>query len=180
MLSAEKKLNLPLPEMTFGNNALTLTYTPATTNPPLNTSTNSPTHHSGANQSEIDGTERASQAVTISFNAIEALGAVPVGEGWEEEVGGGVRVSMADKWGKQRYVQLDLITLRIAWIAFVLSSRARSVSRLSSAVREQGHELQRELRARWSRHLCVMQRDAPCSCNEASKLIRQGRAVVTH
>lgn len=48
----------------------------------------------------------------INFNALDALAEVAVGEGWEERVGGGVRVAMADKWGKSRYVfSLSLSTL---------------------------------------------------------------------
>ena len=72
MYSAEKRLNLPLPEMTFGNNSLLCTY------------------NDGSNE------------VTLRFNGLEALTEVGVGEGWEERVGGGVLVSMAESWGKNR------------------------------------------------------------------------------
>jgi len=75
MIRAEKRLNLPLPEMTFGNNSLLCTY------------------NDGSNE------------VTMRFNGIEALSEVGVGEGWEDRVGGGVLVSMAESWGKNRYVQ---------------------------------------------------------------------------
>jgi hypothetical protein len=74
MYRAEKRLNLPLPEMTFGNNSLLCTY------------------NDGSNE------------VTMRFNGIEALSEVGVGEGWEERVGGAVLVSMAESWGKNRYV----------------------------------------------------------------------------
>jgi len=73
MIRAEKKLNLPLPEMTFGNNSLLLEY-------------------------------QGGEEVTMRFNGLEALAEVGVGEGWEERVGGGVLVSMAETWGKNRYV----------------------------------------------------------------------------
>lgn len=42
--------------------------------------------------------------VTLSFDTLGALRAVPVGEGWEERCGGGVLVSMADAW-KNRKVE---------------------------------------------------------------------------
>lgn len=38
---------------------------------------------------------------TIVFDTLSALGEVATGEGWEERVGGGVLVSMADKWAKR-------------------------------------------------------------------------------
>ena len=38
--------------------------------------------------------------------ALDALAEVAVGEGWEQRVGGGVKVSMAEAWGKSRYVIL--------------------------------------------------------------------------
>lgn len=69
---AEKRLNLPLPEMTFGNNSLLLTY------------------------------QGGDEETTFRFNGLEALAEVGVGEGWEERVGGGVLVSMAETWGKNR------------------------------------------------------------------------------
>ena len=104
--SAEKKLNLPLPEMTFGNNALTLRYTSGESS----RSSKPPGSADGADTGLASGTAGSAEhdfgeSISITFNAIDALGAVSTGEGWEEAVGGGVRVSMADKWGKQRYVQ---------------------------------------------------------------------------
>lgn len=66
--SVEKELCLPLPEMTFGNNSLALTF---------------------------EG------GVHIAFDAISALREVAVGDGWEERVGGGVLVSMAESWSKR-------------------------------------------------------------------------------
>lgn len=79
MCSAEKRLNLPLPEMTFGNNSLLCTY------------------KDGSNE------------ISMRFNGIEALAEVGVGEGWEERVGGGVLVAMAESWGKNRYVLQGLL-----------------------------------------------------------------------
>ncbi|ORY20915.1 TIP41-like family-domain-containing protein [Naematelia encephala] len=69
----EKSLNLPLPEMTFGNNGLSVNYEP-----------------------------HASSKLELKFDTIDALAGVAVGEGWEERVGGGVKVSMAEAWGKSR------------------------------------------------------------------------------
>ncbi|TYJ53068.1 hypothetical protein B9479_006300 [Cryptococcus floricola] len=92
--ASEKALNLPLPEMTFGNNSLTLTYEPPTspTRTPL-ASANAPTGNNS---------ERNSQDFTLSFKTIDALSGVATGEGWEERVGGGVLVSMAEKWGQNK------------------------------------------------------------------------------
>jgi type 2A phosphatase activator TIP41 len=42
------------------------------------------------------------EEVIMRFNGLEALAEVGVGEGWEERVGGGVLVSMAESWGKNR------------------------------------------------------------------------------
>lgn len=67
--SAGDTHEIPLPEMTFGNNSLSLS------------------HASG---------------LEISFDAMQALACVAAGEGWEERVGGGVLVSMAEEWGKKR------------------------------------------------------------------------------
>lgn len=39
--------------------------------------------------------------VHIAFDAISALREVAVGDGWEERVGGGVLVSMAESWSKR-------------------------------------------------------------------------------
>ncbi|KLT44176.1 TIP41-domain-containing protein [Cutaneotrichosporon oleaginosum] len=39
--------------------------------------------------------------VTITFDGISALREVAVGDGWEERVGGGVLVAMADSWSKR-------------------------------------------------------------------------------
>jgi len=43
-----------------------------------------------------------SSGTGLAFSAMEALRAVAVGEGWEERVGGGVLVSMAETWSKGR------------------------------------------------------------------------------
>lgn len=80
MQRAEKELNLPLPEMTFGNNLLSLSYA-----------------------SGSDSGEEGSR-ITLSFNGLEALAEVGTGEGWEDRTGGAVLVSMAETWGKNRYV----------------------------------------------------------------------------
>ncbi|EIW71122.1 hypothetical protein M231_01757 [Tremella mesenterica] len=69
--ASEKTLNFTLPEMTFGNNSLSLTYDPH---------------------------ERERDRVEIVFSALNALSEVGVGEGWEEQKGGAVLVSMAESW----------------------------------------------------------------------------------
>ena len=91
MIRAEKRLNLPLPEMTFGNNSLLLKY-------------------------------QGDEEITMRFNGLEALAEVGVGEGWEERIGGGVLVSMAETWGKNRYVLLYrlLPVLRATWRTIVI------------------------------------------------------------
>jgi hypothetical protein len=73
---AEKRLNLPLPEMPFGNNSLVLTYSPG----------------------------QEGEEVEMRFNGLDALAEVGVGEGWEDRTGGAVLVSMAETWGKNRSV----------------------------------------------------------------------------
>ena len=95
MYRAEKSLNLPLPEMTFGNNSLVLTYnpTPSSSSGTLNAST------LGTQDSTGDSGETR---VGIKFDTLEALAGVATGEGWEERVGGGVKVAMAEQWGKNR------------------------------------------------------------------------------
>jgi type 2A phosphatase activator TIP41 len=84
--------------MTFGNNSLVLSYSGSSGSSSTSTSAGSAGSSSGA----ASGDE-----VQISFNALDALGAVAVGEGWEERVGGGVQVAMADQWGKNRYAFLS-------------------------------------------------------------------------
>lgn len=88
--SAEKSLNLPLPEMTFGNNSLSLVYNPTTPSPLDSTTASTPT------------TVSLEERVNLSFKTLDALAGVATGEGWEERVGGGVLVSMAEKWGKNK------------------------------------------------------------------------------
>lgn len=88
--SAEKSLNLPLPEMTFGNNSLSLVYNPTTPSPLDSTTTSRPT------------TVSLEEHFNLSFKTLDALAGVATGEGWEERVGGGVLVSMAEKWGKNK------------------------------------------------------------------------------
>ena len=78
--------------MTFGNNSLRLSYSP-----PSPSST--PSTGTGTGQSQ--GQDR----VEIIFSALDALAEVGTGNGWEEVKGGGVLVSMADKWkGKSKAV----------------------------------------------------------------------------
>ncbi|OWZ40311.1 hypothetical protein C343_05531 [Cryptococcus neoformans C23] len=88
--AAEKSLNLPLPEMTFGNNSLSLVYNPATPSPLDSTAASRPTAVS------------PEAHISLSFKTLDALAGVATGEGWEERVGGGVLVSMAEKWGKNK------------------------------------------------------------------------------
>lgn len=66
--------------MTFGNNYLSLVYQPA------------------------GSASSGDKVVRMSFNGLDALGEVGTGEGWEERTGGAVLVSMAETWGKNRYV----------------------------------------------------------------------------
>ncbi|BEI87889.1 uncharacterized protein CcaverHIS019_0106070 [Cutaneotrichosporon cavernicola] len=48
-----------------------------------------------------NGLDLMHQGVRIKFDGISALRQVAVGEGWEERVGGGVLVSMADSWSQR-------------------------------------------------------------------------------
>ena len=82
--------------MTFGNNSLTLAYRPI--NGPGSDATGAKPDGS------VDGQADSSGLVTLRFDTLEALAGIATGEGWEERVGGGVKVSMADSWGKNRYV----------------------------------------------------------------------------
>ncbi len=82
---AEKSLNLPLPEMTFGNNSLSLSHASSS---------------SASSPSSLPNTDHA--PISICFSTLDSLAEVAVGEGWEERVGGGVKVSMAEAWGKSR------------------------------------------------------------------------------
>ncbi|WWD07480.1 hypothetical protein V865_005581 [Kwoniella europaea PYCC6329] len=81
---AEKSLNLPLPEMTFGNNSLSLSYSP-----------------SSSSSSSSTSNDKDENGVQLRFDSMEALSGVATGEGWEERVGGGVKVSMAEKWSSK-------------------------------------------------------------------------------
>lgn len=80
--------------MTFGNNCLTLTYRPGS----------STSQTQVPRQSSTVAQEQPSEAssVRLAWNALDALAEVAVGEGWEERVGGGVQVAMAEKWSKGR------------------------------------------------------------------------------
>lgn len=40
--------------------------------------------------------------VNLSFKILDVLVGVVIGEGWEDRVGGGVLVSMVEKWGKNK------------------------------------------------------------------------------
>ncbi|WVR04756.1 hypothetical protein IAU60_001767 [Kwoniella sp. DSM 27419] len=85
--AAEKSLSLPLPEMTFGNNHLRLTYDPSGT---------------ASSSSQASANDGQMEKLVLQFDTLEALAGVATGEGWEERVGGGVKVSMAEKWDKKR------------------------------------------------------------------------------
>lgn len=88
--------------MTFGNNHLTLSYRPGSssrTGFSGEPSSSDPTAGQAGPSGGADG-----GALTISWNAVDALAECGVGEGWEERVGGGVQVSMAEQWSKPRYV----------------------------------------------------------------------------
>lgn len=69
--SAAAELDIPLPEMTFGNNSLTLQYTPSPSSP----------------------------GISLRFDALLALSLIPKGTGWESATGGAVQVAMAQSWG---------------------------------------------------------------------------------
>jgi type 2A phosphatase activator TIP41 len=60
--------------MTFGNNSLDLEYTP----------------------------KGVPQPLSLKFTSLAALAGVASGEGWEERVGGGVQVAMAESWSQNR------------------------------------------------------------------------------
>jgi len=82
--------------MTFGNNSLILTYDP--------TPSNSTAASTGIPDGEASRVEGREEIVGIKFDTLEALAEVATGEGWEERVGGGVKVAMAEQWGKNRSV----------------------------------------------------------------------------
>jgi len=87
--------------MTFGNNSLDLVYAPDQTSTPLE----------------------------LRFTSLTALSHVATGEGWEDRIGGGVQVAMAEQWSQNRY---DIVTRR-RWLrnAYSNSSRAQGTSYLS-------------------------------------------------
>lgn len=86
--------------MTFGNNSLVLTYDP--TGFGSGTNSHGVAAAGGSAVQSPAGDSGDSATVTLAFNALEALAGVATGEGWEERVGGGVKVSMAEQWGKNR------------------------------------------------------------------------------
>ena len=98
LYSAEKRLSLPLPEMTFGNNSLILEYDPNAAS-----STAGPSHSASSVQF-YSSSSAVKQKEVVKFDAMEALEGVATGEGWDDRVGGGVKVSMADQWSKSRCV----------------------------------------------------------------------------
>ena len=120
--SFEKELNLPLPEMTFGNNSLVLEYDTESSGSSSNSTTSSLPSAATAQPSASatsalsSGAESASgQApprakLRLEWNTMESLAGVATGEGWEERVGGGVKVSMADTWGKNRSTPSALLS----------------------------------------------------------------------
>lgn len=67
--------------MTFGNNSLDLVYAPDQTSKPLE----------------------------LRFTSLAALSRVATGEGWEDRIGGGVQVAMAEQWSQNRYDTVTLI-----------------------------------------------------------------------
>ncbi|OCF45736.1 hypothetical protein I317_00223 [Kwoniella heveanensis CBS 569] len=97
--AVEKQLNLPLPEMTFGNNHLRLTYSASEASATSSSSTYPSSSRPQARDSSTAVTNiDINNTVELRFDTLEALAGVATGEGWEERVGGGVKVSMADKW----------------------------------------------------------------------------------
>lgn len=80
--------------MTFGNNALNLTYS----------------------------ANGVAQSFTLTFEALSALKAVPSGEGWQEQVGGDVQVSMAEHWNQNRQVKSPRFELVLCGWTVGLSS----------------------------------------------------------
>jgi type 2A phosphatase activator TIP41 len=87
--------------MTFGNNSLVLTYDPS----PSSTNASSlPVTDGGGSEAR-----RQEEIVQIKFETLEALAGVATGEGWEERVGGGVKVAMAEQWGKNRSVCVHML-----------------------------------------------------------------------
>lgn len=89
VVSVGEHIDIPLPEMTFGNNVLSLQYA------------QEPAHNSPGPSSS-----NGSTSWTMDFNGIDALAQVAVGDGWEDRVGGGVLVSMAEEWGRKRRVRI--------------------------------------------------------------------------
>lgn len=61
-----------------------------------------------------------SDGVEFSFNGLNALAEVGTGEGWEERTGGAVLVSMAETWGKNRYVPLLYLLLLLVAVAVIV------------------------------------------------------------
>jgi type 2A phosphatase activator TIP41 len=84
--------------MTFGNNSLSLTYNPSSTKLSVPAGSGS-----SSTAARSDGRHEAA-AFSLRFDTIDALAGVATGEGWEDTVGGGVKVAMADTWGKNRSV----------------------------------------------------------------------------
>lgn len=99
--AAEKALSLPLPEMTFGNNSLVLTFEPSGFGSRASIPVTSAGPDSSASTSAPDSSVAADSQIRLAFDTLTALGQVATGEGWEDRVGGGVLVSMAEKWSKR-------------------------------------------------------------------------------
>ncbi len=76
--------------MTFGNNHLSLQYAP----------------ERDESRSGPSSSMNGSIPWTMDFNGIDALAQVAVGDGWEDRVGGGVLVSMAEVWGRKRSAEI--------------------------------------------------------------------------
>ncbi|RSH78237.1 uncharacterized protein EHS24_002701 [Apiotrichum porosum] len=108
--AAEKALSLPLPEMTFGNNSLVLTFEPSGFGSRASIPVTSAGPDSSASTSAPDSSVAADSQIRLAFDTLTALGQVATGEGWEDRVGGGVLVSMAEKWSKRVLSDIPLST----------------------------------------------------------------------
>jgi hypothetical protein len=81
--------------MTFGNNSLDLVYAP----------------------------DQASTPLELRFTSLAALSNVATGEGWEDRVGGGVQVAMAEHWSQNRYVIVHTKHFTTYLAKFIQSAR---------------------------------------------------------
>lgn len=84
--------------MTFGNNSLSLVYNPDGPGPSSRPRITQQDVLSESDDQADSARARASERYELRFDTLGALGQVATGEGWAERVGGGVKVSMAEKW----------------------------------------------------------------------------------